>query len=90
MKKRKPVGMAFHWFLPRPFGSEARKSRLSPDDPLRWSHKPNRSSPMFVDLLCPPEIEVEFPEEGTEVREGKGRDRERRGERVCVGGGLWV
>eukprot|EP00752_Nemacystus_decipiens_P014316 g12735.t1 len=69
MKKRKPVGMAFHWFLPRPFGAEARRSRLSPDDPLRWSHKPNRASPMFVDLLCPPEIEVEFPEEGTEETE---------------------
>lgn len=78
MKKRKPVGMAFHWFLPKPFGSEARKSRLSPDDPLRWSHKPNRASPMFVDLLCPPEIEVEFPEEGTEVRRG-GKKREKKG-----------
>lgn len=87
MKKRKPVGMAFHWFLPRPFGAEARKSRLSPDDPLRWSHKPNQASPMFVDLLCPEDIEVEIPDEGTEVRERGGKGQGTRGCRLRGGGG---
>lgn len=70
-KKRKPVGMAFHWFLPKPFGQEARKSRLSPLDPMKWTHKPNQSSPMFVDLLCPDDVEVAFPSEGVEVRENR-------------------
>lgn len=67
MKKRKPVGMAFHWFLPQPFGAEARKSALKPNDLMKWSHKPNQSSPMFVDLMCPKNIEVEFPSDEIEV-----------------------
>lgn len=71
MKKRKPVGMAFHWFLPKPFGAEARDSALDPDDPMTWTHKPDQSSPMFVDLLCPDESEVEFPEEGLQVSDGR-------------------
>eukprot|EP00904_Undaria_pinnatifida_P007557 jgi/Undpi1/3931/HiC_scaffold_16.g07299.m1 len=64
MKKRKPVGMAFHWFLPKPFGAEARRSRLAPSDPMRFTHKPSQSSPMFVDLAMPRRTHVEFPTNG--------------------------
>lgn len=63
MKKRKPVGMAFHWFLPQPFGTEARRSRLAPNDPMRYSHKPHQSSPMFVDLAQPKAAEIRLPDD---------------------------
>lgn len=68
MKKRKPVGMAFHWFLPRPFGSEARKSVLDRDDPMRYTHPPHRSSPMFFDLAPSEENEVLLPSNVGKVR----------------------
>ena len=69
MKKRKPVGMAFHWFLPQPFGTEARRSRLDPDDLMKFSHKPHQSSPMFVDLAAPKKAYIKLPDDGTvEVR----------------------
>lgn len=79
MKKRKPVGVAFHWFLPKPFGAEARKSRLSPNDPMRFTHKAYQSSPMFVDLAAPERQDVELPSEDTEVR-GLSRTLQRYGE----------
>lgn len=67
MKKRKPVGMAFHWFLPKPFGTEARRSRLAPSDPMRFTHKPSQSSPMFVDLAMPRRTHVNFPNDDVKV-----------------------
>lgn len=50
MKKRKPIGMAFHWLLPQPFGAEAERSVLAPNDPMRYTHYPDDSSSMYFDL----------------------------------------
>lgn len=69
MKKRKPIGMAFHWFLPRPFGAEARKSVLDRDDPLRFAHPPHRSSPMFFELAPTGDDEMVMPADRTKVSE---------------------
>ncbi|CBJ31119.1 RHD3b, RHD3/Sey1 family GTPase involved in the ER-to-Golgi traffic [Ectocarpus siliculosus] len=69
MQKRKPVGMAFHWFLPKPFGQQARESRLDLTDPMRYTYKANQASPMFMELLCPSAQEVSLPSEGIEETE---------------------
>lgn len=70
MSKRKPVGMAFHWFLPKVFGSDAGSSRLDPEDPMGYTRKPYESSPMFFDLAAPKRTYVKLPDDGTvEVRE---------------------
>lgn len=61
MKKRKPVGMAFHWFLPQPFGGDARESKLDMTDPMHYAHEPSDASPMFFDLLQDPEQEIGMP-----------------------------
>lgn len=64
-KTRKPVGMAFHWFLPKPFGTDARKSALDPNDRLKYTHKTHESSPMFIDLEAPQSRDIVLPDDGT-------------------------
>ncbi|CAM9636157.1 unnamed protein product [Discosporangium mesarthrocarpum] len=60
---RRPVTVAFHWLLPKPFGADARRSGMTAEDPMAYVDKPTSSSPMFFSFTAPDKLKA--PEGGT-------------------------